>query len=122
MLFNIQQSEADVQAALAEGSMIHLVSSHCRGCSRCTWHSRSPCAWWRRGVPTVAGAAVAAMALHVVLFGWVTRCGSGLPLAFVLAFLGALAYERTRAWIVLGLGVLLSVIILTFDATAARTR
>ena len=42
----------------------------------------------------------------------------GLPLAFVLAFLGALAYERTRAWIVLGLGVLLSVIILTFDATA----
>jgi signal transduction histidine kinase len=57
------------------------------------------------------------MALHDALFGWVTRCGAGLPLVFVLAFLGALVYERTRAWVVCALTVLLSLVTLMFDAT-----
>jgi signal transduction histidine kinase len=57
------------------------------------------------------------MALHDVLFGWVTRCGAGLPLAFVLAFLGALVNERKRAWITCGLTVLLTVVLLVFDST-----
>ena len=36
---------------------------------------------------------------HDLIFGWVTRCGAGLPLAFVLAYLGAVACERRRSWI-----------------------
>jgi hypothetical protein len=56
-----------------------------------------PVLWWRRSVIAVTGTVIVVMALHDVLFGWVTRCGAGLPVAFVLAFLGALAYERTKA-------------------------
>jgi signal transduction histidine kinase len=73
--------------------------------------------WWRRSVIAVTAISVGVMALHVVLFGWVTRCGAGLPLAFVLAFLGALAYERGRAWIACGLTVALTVVVLVSDAT-----
>jgi signal transduction histidine kinase len=61
------------------------------------------------------------MALHDVLFGWVTRCGAGLPLAFALAFLGALAAERAVAWIVCGLAVLLTALVLVVDATTGPT-
>jgi signal transduction histidine kinase len=57
------------------------------------------------------------MVLHDLLFGWVTRCGAGLPLAFVLAFLGAVASARKQAWITLGLATLLTVAVLVTDAT-----
>ncbi|GAB2622099.1 hypothetical protein Aab01nite_76760 [Paractinoplanes abujensis] len=40
----------------------------------------------RRNVLAVVGASVAAMAVHLVAFGWVTRCGVGLPLAFALSY------------------------------------
>jgi signal transduction histidine kinase len=38
--------------------------------------------------------------------------------AFVLAFLGALAYDRTKAWLACGLGAVLCVAVLAVDATA----
>ena len=57
------------------------------------------------------------MVLHDLLFGWVTRCGAGLPLAFVLAYLGAVALERRQAWISLGLNTLLTAAVLVADAT-----
>ena len=57
------------------------------------------------------------MVLHDLLFGWVTRCGAGLPLAFVLAFLGAVAYPRTKAWLVCGLSALLAAAVVVVDAT-----
>ena len=47
--------------------------------------------WWRRNLVAVAGLAVVAMAAHVLLFGWTVRCGAGLPLAFVLAYLVGVA-------------------------------
>jgi len=77
-----------------------------------------PVLWWRRGVLAVTGVALAAVTLHDLLFGWVTRCGAGLPLAFTLAFLGALAYGRTKAWLSLGLSVLLCVAVLIRDTAA----
>src|SRR4051812_44838672 len=46
-----------------------------------------PVLWWRRGVVGVLLVSAAAMGVHVLAFGWLVRCGAGLPLAFVLAFL-----------------------------------
>lgn len=77
-----------------------------------------PVLWWRRSVLAVAGVALTAMVLHDVLFGWVTRCGAGLPLAFTLAFLGALSYGRTKAWLSFALSVLLCVAVLAVDNAA----
>ena len=46
-----------------------------------------PVLWWRRDPVAVTAVVVAVLVVHVVLFGWVARCGSGLPLAWVLAYL-----------------------------------
>nr|WP_221374194.1 hypothetical protein [Actinoplanes polyasparticus] len=77
-----------------------------------------PVLWWRRSVLVVSGLALAVMVLHDLVFGWVTRCGAGLPLAFTLAFLGALAYSRTKAWVNFALSLLLCVAVLALDTAA----
>ncbi|WP_112240877.1 sensor histidine kinase [Kribbella monticola] len=117
MWFNLRMSDDQVRAALAEGSMVHALSSHSLWMIPVYAGTTVPVLWWRRGLVAVAGISVAAMALHVVLFGWVTRCGAGLPLAFVLAFLGALAADRATAWIVCGLSIVLTGLVLVVDAT-----
>jgi len=118
MVSDVRVSDADVDRAIAEGSMVHALSSHSPWMVPVFLCATIPVLWWRRGVIAVTGIAIVVMALHNALFGWVTRCGAGLPLVFVLAFLGALAYERTKAWIVCALTALLSAVILVFDATA----
>lgn len=117
MKFNVQVSDAHVARAVAEGSMYHPMDSHSPWMIPVFFGATIPVLWWRRGVLAVTGVAIAVMALHDALFGWVTRCGAGLPLAFVLAFLGAVAYERRRAWLVCGLSALLSVAVLVLDGT-----
>jgi hypothetical protein len=76
-----------------------------------------PVLWWRRNVIVVTGIAVVATAAHDLVFGWVTRCGAGLPLAFILAYLGAASLERRRSFIVLGLATMLTAAVLVVDAT-----
>jgi signal transduction histidine kinase len=76
-----------------------------------------PVLWWRRHVIVVTVAALVVMLLHDLLFGWVTRCGAGLPLVFVLAYLGAVRLDRTRAWFALGLTLLLPAAVLVVDST-----
>jgi signal transduction histidine kinase len=117
MVFNIEMSDADVDKAIAGGSMVHTMSSHSEWMIPVFVGATLPVLWWRRSVIAVTAVATGVMALHDVLFGWVTRCGAGLPLAFVLAFLGALVYGRTKAWITCALTVLLTVVVLLFDAT-----
>jgi signal transduction histidine kinase len=117
MVFDVRTSDVDVDRAIAEGSMVHTMSSHSPWMIPVFLCATIPVFWWRRSVIAVTGIAIMVMALHDALFGWVTRCGAGLPLAFVLAFLGALVYERTRAWVVCALAALLSAVILVFDAT-----
>jgi signal transduction histidine kinase len=73
--------------------------------------------WWRRNVLAVSGIALVVLVLHDALFGWVTRCGAGLPLAFVLAYLGAVALDRRRAWVALGLSTLATAAVLAADST-----
>src|SRR5690349_21303805 len=117
MIENVRTSDAQVRNAIAEGSMVHAQSSHSLWMIPVFVAAAFPVLWWRRSILAVATVSVLAMATHDLLFGWVTRCGAGLPLAFVIAFLGALATERTVRWIVCGLSVVLTVLVLVIDAT-----
>ncbi|MCW2847916.1 MAG: hypothetical protein JWR90_1890 [Marmoricola sp.] len=117
MVENVLQPDADVVSAISEGSMVHEMSSRSWVMIPVFVLATVPVLWWRRGVITVAGIALVVMVAHDLLFGWVTRCGAGLPLAFVLAYLGAVSLDRARAWLSLGLGVLLTCAVLVVDAT-----
>jgi hypothetical protein len=77
-----------------------------------------PILWRRRNLPVVYGVTVAALAVHVLAFDWVVRCGAGLPLAFALAYAsGRLTIGRTS---VLGLlaSVVVQVLVLVEDSAA----
>ncbi|WP_018159824.1 sensor histidine kinase [Smaragdicoccus niigatensis] len=76
--------------------------------------------WWRRSVIKVTAVATTVMALHDLLFGHLTRCGSGLPLAFVLAFLVGLQLRGRDLWVGYGVVALLNVAVLVFDSSAGR--
>lgn len=45
-----------------------------------------PLLWWRHNPLAAAVLVTVVMAGHLLVFGWVARCGSGLPLAWVVAF------------------------------------
>nr|WP_221374193.1 hypothetical protein [Actinoplanes polyasparticus] len=45
-----------------------------------------PILWRRRNALAATWLTVAVMAAHVLAFGWLTRCGVGLPLAAALAY------------------------------------
>ena len=45
-----------------------------------------PILWRRRNILAVIAVTAAATAVHVLAFGWITRCGVELPLAFALAY------------------------------------
>jgi signal transduction histidine kinase len=117
MYGDVEFDDAQAPAEIAKGTMVHTMSSH-------SWvmipvFALAPIAvlWWRRNVIAVTGFALAVMVAHDLLFGWVTRCGAGLPLAFVLAYLGAIALDRTRALLNLGLATLLTAAVLAIDST-----
>jgi signal transduction histidine kinase len=120
MRFNVDMSDAQVGNAVADGSMAHPMSSHSLWMIPVFAGATVPVLWWRRSVIAVTAVAIGVMVLHDVLFGWVTRCGAGLPLAFVLAFLGALGYRRAKAWIACGLAAALTAAVLAIDATTGR--
>jgi signal transduction histidine kinase len=117
MVFDVRESDAGVARAIADGSMVHTVSSHSPWMIPVFAAATIPVLWWRRSVLAVTGVAIVVMVLHDVLFGWVTRCGAGLPLALVLAFLAALTYERAKAWLAAGLSAVLAFAVVVVDAT-----
>jgi hypothetical protein len=117
MIENIVISDAQVAADIAAGSMVHELTSRSWAMVPVFALATVPVLWWRRNVVAVTGIALAAMAAHDLLFGWVTRCGAGLPLAFVLAYLGAVSLERRHSWISLGLTTALTAAVLVRDAT-----
>lgn len=77
-----------------------------------------PVLWWRRRIVSVLVVSCLAMGAHVWLFGWLVRCGSGLPLVFVLVFLGGLARDLRRALATLALGGVLGSLVLARDSAA----
>src|SRR3954447_5283203 len=117
MVENLGYDNGRATAAIADGTMVHELSSHSWWMVPVFVSATVPVLWWRRHVIAVSAVALTVMVLHDLLFGWVTRCGAALPLAFVLAYLGAVALERTQAWINLGLTVLLSAASLAVDST-----
>ena len=58
-----------------------------------------PILWRRRSMLAVIGVTAAALAVHVLAFGWLVRCGAGLPLAFALAYGAGRLSDRTQALI-----------------------
>jgi hypothetical protein len=74
--------------------------------------------WWRRSTIAVLVTATAVVLLHTLLFGHVVRCGAGLPLVFVLAFLAGYQVDRAKAWWGLALVELLAAAVLLDDAAA----
>ena len=117
MVGNVVTSDASVTRQIASGGMTHTMSSHSWAMLPVFLIAPVAVLWWRRGILAVTGVALTVMVLHDLLFGWVTRCGAGLPLAFVLAYLGAVALDRRQAWIALALSVLLTAAVLVVDAT-----
>ncbi len=117
MIENVLLQDSDIASAIANDAMVHQLTSHSWAMVPVFALATVPVLWWRRNVIAVTGIAVAAIVLHDLLFGWVTRCGAGLPLAFVLAYLGAVALERKQAWITLGLATLLTAAVLVVDST-----
>ncbi len=118
MFEDVMATDAEVAREVANHTMVHAQSTHTWWVLPAWLLATVPVLWWRRNVVLVTGTALAVMTFHDVVFGWLGRCGSGLPLAFVLTFLGAVAYERGTAWLTFALGCLLSVAVLAVDAVA----
>jgi signal transduction histidine kinase len=77
-----------------------------------------PVLWWRRNLLAVIGFAAVVMIAHDVTFGHLVRCGAGLPLAFVLAFLAGLGYDRRRGLVAVALTGVLAAAVLIWDTAA----
>jgi hypothetical protein len=77
-----------------------------------------PILWRRRNILAVIAGTVAATAVHVLAFGWLTRCGAELPLAFALAYAVA-RFAGNRRDHLIGLAgiVLLELVVLFRDSS-----
>jgi hypothetical protein len=72
---------------------------------------------WRRSAPLLAlGAALIALAGHVVLFGEMTRCGVVFPLTWILVFAAAARLQRGPALAGLLLGICCVVVMGSADS------
>ncbi|WP_433379007.1 hypothetical protein ACQPZX_12710 [Actinoplanes sp. CA-142083] len=78
-----------------------------------------PILWRRQNAAVVTWVTAAAAAGHVLAFGWLTRCGVVLPLAFALSYAIA-RFARGRRDHLIGLAgvVVLLVVILLRDSSA----
>ena len=78
-----------------------------------------PLLWWRRSLVAVLLASCGLMLVHLLTFGHLVRCGAGLPLVFVLAFLcGLAAVGQAERLAALGLTLVLSALVLVWDTAA----
>src|SRR5690349_8487443 len=80
MLMNVASSDAGTARDVATGEMAHAVESHSLWLVPVFAAATVPVLWWRRSAAAVTGVVLGALVLHDLLFGWVTRCGAGLPL------------------------------------------
>jgi hypothetical protein len=77
-----------------------------------------PILWRRRNILAVIGVTIAGSAVHVLAFGWLTRCGVALPLSFALAYAVArFAGNRRNQLIGLAGVVVLQVVVLLKDSS-----
>ena len=65
------------------------------------------------------GVTAAALAVHDIAFGWVVRCGAGLPLAFALAYaVGRLMTDRKQSYYGLAAVIAIQFLVLVRDSAA----
>ena len=77
-----------------------------------------PILWRRRSILAVSAVTAVALALHVVLFGWETRCGIVLPLSGALAYaVGRFAAGRREHLLSLAVILLLQVVTIARDSS-----
>ncbi len=118
MVFNVLLPDEQVAVAIAEGSMVHPVSSHSWLMVPAFALATLPVLWWRRGVVVVTGVALAAMVAHDLALRLgdavrrrpAARLRPGLPR-------GPTVWARAAALLTLGLSTLLTVAVLVVDAT-----
>lgn len=72
--------------APADANVAHALDSHSVLMIPVFIATALPILWRRRSVLATIGVSFALMAASVPAFGWVTRCGFGLPLSFALAY------------------------------------
>jgi hypothetical protein len=78
-----------------------------------------PILWRRTNLWAVLGVTAAALGVHDIAFGWVIRCGAGLPLAFALAYaVGRLMTDRRQSFYGLGAVVVIQFLVLVTDSAA----
>ncbi|MGI8678460.1 MAG: hypothetical protein ACR2LX_07220 [Jatrophihabitans sp.] len=78
-----------------------------------------PVLWWRRSLIAAVLASCGLMFVHVLVFGHLVRCGAGLPLVFLLAFLCGIADAQLRERLTaLVVSVVLGGIVLSWDTVA----
>lgn len=77
-----------------------------------------PVLWRRRSMPAVLAVTAVALAVHVLAFGSLVRCGAGLPLAFALAYgVGRLMAGRA-SWLGLAAVTGIQFLVLVRDTAA----
>jgi hypothetical protein len=78
-----------------------------------------PILWRRANLWAVLGVTAAALGVHDIAFGWVVRCGAGLPLAFALAYaVGRLITDRRQSYFGLAAVVAIQFLVLVTDSAA----
>jgi hypothetical protein len=77
-----------------------------------------PILWRRRSMIGVLVVTAAALAVHVVAFGWVVRCGAGVPLAFALAYGVGRLSRGASSWIGLIATLAVQFLVLVEDSAA----
>jgi hypothetical protein len=78
-----------------------------------------PILFRRRNLWAVLAVTAAALAVHDVAFGWVVRCGAGLPLAFALAYsVGRLMTDRRQSYGGLAAVIGIQLLVLVRDSAA----
>ncbi len=78
-----------------------------------------PILWRRANLWAVLGVTAAALVVHDVAFGWVVRCGAGLPLAFALAYaVGRLMTDRKQSYSALAVVLGIQFLVLLHDSAA----
>jgi hypothetical protein len=78
----------------------------------------APILWRRRSMIAVLGVTAAVLAVHVLAFGWVVRCGVGLPLAFALAYGAGRLMRGPSSWAGLVGTLVIQVLVLVRDSAA----
>jgi|SRR4051812_14257818 hypothetical protein len=77
-----------------------------------------PILWRRRSMIGVLLVTAAALAVHVLAFGWVVRCGAGLPLAFALAYAAGRLSRGLWSWMGLVGSLAIQFLVLVRDSAA----